>query len=80
MALNTNVNDPTFDLTDAIAYEYFMENLSVMMGDSLGNPDITDAEIEELVNGISILAAVSYKVAERFEHIRNAVKKSKEVD
>ena len=80
MALNTNVNDPTFDLTDAIAYEFFMENLPKMIGDAFGDPDITDAEVEELVNGIYTLAAVSYKVAERFEHIRNAVKKSKEVN
>lgn len=80
MALNTNVNDPDFDLADAIAYEYFMENLPSIIGDAFADPDITDEQIGELVDGISILAAVSYKIAERFEHTRNAVKKNKEIN
>ena len=64
------------DLEDAIAYEFFMDNLPVIMGDSLKNPEITDEEIEQTIEAITLLAGMSYKVAERFALMRIANKRT----
>jgi hypothetical protein len=65
-----------FDLEDAIAYEFFMDNLPVIMGDSLRNPEITDEEIEQTIEAITLLAGMSYKIAERFALMRIANKRT----
>jgi hypothetical protein len=65
-----------FDLEDAIAYEFFMDNLPVIMGDSLKNPEITDEEIKQIIEAITLLAEMSYKIAERFELMRIANKRT----
>jgi hypothetical protein len=75
MVLETQITFD-FDLEDAIAYEFFMDNLPVIMGDSLKNPEITDEEIEQIVEAITLLAEMSYKIAERFELMRIANKKT----
>ena len=62
------------DLEDAIAYEFFMDNLPVIMGDSLRNPEITEEEIEQTVEAITLLAGMAYKIAERFGLMRIANK------
>jgi len=74
MALTTKITDPTVTLEDAIAYEFFMDNLPNIIGDSLGNPEATDEEINEIVDGISLLALMSYRIADRFECAREAMK------
>jgi alkylhydroperoxidase/carboxymuconolactone decarboxylase family protein YurZ len=65
-----------FDLEDAIAYEFFMNNLPVIMGDSLENPDITDEEIAQTIEAITLLAGMSYKIAEKFGLMRIANKRT----
>ena len=65
-----------FDLEDAIAYEFFMDNLPVIMGDSLKNPEITEEEIEQTVDAITLLAGMSYKIAEKFKLMRIANKRT----
>ena len=80
MALTTKINDPTLTLEDAIAYEFFMDNLPNIIGDSLGNPNATEEEINQIVDGISLLALMSYRIAERFEYVRTATKKTEEED
>jgi alkylhydroperoxidase/carboxymuconolactone decarboxylase family protein YurZ len=72
MPLETQLTD--LDLEDAIAYEFFMDNLPVIMGDSLKNPEITDEEIEQTIEAITLLAGMSYKIAERFALMRIANK------
>ena len=74
MALNTEVNDPNFDRADAIAYEFFMDNLPNILGDSFNNPEVTDEEINQIVDAIRLLALMSYKIAQTFEHVRGLVK------
>ena len=80
MALTTKITDPTVTLEDAIAYEFFMDNLPNIIGDSLGNPEATDEEINEIVDGISLLALLSYRIADRFECVRDLRKDSEEED
>jgi hypothetical protein len=65
-----------FDLEDAIAYEFFMDNLPVIMGDSFRNPEITEKEIEQTVEAITLLAGMSYKIAEKFGLMRIANKRT----
>jgi hypothetical protein len=65
-----------FDLEDAIAYEFFMDNLPVIMGDSLKNPEITDKEIEQTIEAITLLAGMAYKIADRFGLMRIANKRT----
>lgn len=74
MPLETQITN--FDLEDAIAYEFFMDNLPVIMGDLLKNPEITDEEIEQTIEAITLLAGMSYKVAERFGLMRIANKRT----
>jgi len=71
MTLTTKIIDPTLKLEDAIAYEFFMDNLPNIIGDSLGNPEATEEEINQIVDGISLLALMSYKIADRFEYVRD---------
>ena len=78
MALTTKIIDSTLTLEDAIAYEYFMDNLPNIMGDSLGNPELTEEEINQIVDGISLLALMSYRIAQRFEVVRTLNKKTEE--
>jgi hypothetical protein len=78
MTLTTKIIDPTLTLQDAIAYEFFMDNLPNIIGDSLGNPNATEEEINEIVDGISLLALLSYRIAQRFEVVRNTTKKTEE--
>jgi hypothetical protein len=75
MVLETQITFD-FDLEDAIAYEFFMDNLPVIMGDSLKNPEITDEEIKQIIEAITLLAEMSYKIAERFELMRIANKRT----
>jgi hypothetical protein len=53
-----------------------MDNLPVIMGDSLRNPEITEEEIEQTVEAITLLAGMAYKIAERFGLMRIANKKT----
>ena len=78
MTLTTKIIDPTFTLQDAIAYEFFMDNLPNIMDDSLGKSNATDEEINDIVNGIRLLALMSYKIADAFEYVRTATKKTEE--
>jgi len=78
MTLTTKIIDPTLMLEDAIAYEFFMDNLPNIIGDSLGNPEATEEEIDQIVDGISLLALMSYRIAQRFECAREAMKIVKE--
>jgi hypothetical protein len=64
------------DLEDAIAYEFFMDNLPVIMGDSLRNPEITEEKIEQTVEAITLLAGMAYKIADRFALMRIANKRT----
>jgi hypothetical protein len=70
MTLEIKATDSSFDLVDAVAYEFFMDNLPVIIGDCLNNPEITDEEIEQIIKAITLLAEMSYKIAERFELVR----------
>jgi len=74
MTLTTKIIDPTLTLEDAIAYEFFMDNLPNIIGDSLGNLEATEEEIDQIVDGISLLALMSYRIAQRFECAREAMK------
>jgi hypothetical protein len=74
MLLETQITN--FDLEDAIAYEFFMNNLPVIIGDSFENPEITDEEIEQTIEAITLLAGMSYKIAERFALMRIANKRT----
>jgi len=74
MTLEFEHTDFSFDLEDTIAYEFFMSNLPVIMGDSFKNPDITNEEIEQTVEAITLLAGMSYKIAKRFGLMRIASK------
>ena len=74
MTITTTIIDSTLTLEDAIAYEFFMDNLPNIIGDSLGNPEATEEEIDQIVDGISLLALMSYRIAQRFECAREAMK------
>jgi len=76
MTLEAEPTTFLFDLEDAIAYEFFMNNLPVIMGDSFKNPKITDEEIEQTIEAITLLAGMSYKIAERFWLMRIANKRT----
>ena len=75
MSLETLINDSSFDIEDAIAYEFFMNNLPVIMGDTFKDPDVTDEDIEQTIEAITLLAGMSYKIAERFGLMRIANKR-----
>ena len=75
MSLETLINDSSFDIEDAIAYEFFMNNLPVIMGDTFKDPDVTDEDIEQIIEAITLLAGMSYKIAERFGLMRIANKR-----
>jgi hypothetical protein len=74
MPLETQIIN--FDLEDAIAYEFFMNNLPVIIGDCFENPEITDEKIEQTIEAITLLAGMSYKIAERFGLMRIANKRT----
>lgn len=76
MTLTAEHTEFLFDLEDAIAYEFFMNNLPVIMGDSFSDPDITEEKIEQTVEAITLLAGMSYKIAERFALMRIANKRT----
>ena len=58
------------DLVDAIAYEFFMENLQTVLGDSLEDPELRDERILEVVESITLLAGMAYGIAGKFKQVR----------
>lgn len=64
-----------FDLKDAIAYEFFMDNLPKIMGDVFETPGVTDEEITATIESITLLAGMSYQIAEKFWLMRTANEK-----
>jgi len=54
--------DPDFSLEDAIAYEFFMEHVSILFQSEL--------EKEELGDAVAQLAKASYTIAAIFCHTR----------
>ena len=76
MTIQIDHFDSSFDLEDAIAYEFFMDNLPVIMGDSFKNPEITNEEIEQTIEAITLLAGMSYKITEKFGLMRIANKRT----
>jgi hypothetical protein len=76
MTLEAESTTFLFDLEDAIAYEFFMNNLPVIMGDFPKNPEITDEEIEQTIEAITLLAGMAYKIADRFALMRIANKRT----
>jgi len=76
MTIQIDHFDSSFDLEDAIAYEFFMDNLPVIMGDSFKNPEITNEEIEQTIEAITLLAGMSYKIAKKFGLMRIANKRT----
>lgn len=77
------------DLTDAIAYEFFMNNLETVIGDSLEDlklteknpklteedPELTDEKVLEVVESITLLASMAYNIAGKFKQVRAEFKK-----
>ena len=62
------------DLVDAIAYEFFMDNLKIVIGDSLEDPKLTDERVLEVVEAITGLAGMAYGIAGKFASVRNELK------
>lgn len=62
------------DLVDAIAYEFFMDNLQTIIGDSLENPKLTDERVVEIVDTITSLAGMAYGIARKFNMVRTEFK------
>ena len=58
------------DLVDAIAYEFFMDNLQTVIGNSLEDPKLTDKRILEVVDSITLLAGMAYGIAGKFNMVR----------
>jgi hypothetical protein len=54
--------DPDFSLEDAIAYEFFMEHVSILFQSELENEELGDAVVQ--------LAKASYTIAAIFSHTR----------
>lgn len=54
--------DPDFSLEDAIAYEFFMEHVSILFQSEL--------EKEKLGDAVAQLAKASYTIAAIFSHTR----------
>jgi hypothetical protein len=75
MTLHTKVTDSSFDLIDVIAYEFFINNLEDVIGDSFSNPELTDEKVLEIVETITLLAGMAYGIAEKFELVRTEFKK-----
>lgn len=74
MSLEMRLPDSSLDLVDAIAYEFFMDNLQNILGDSLTTPGITDERVLEVVESIALLAEMSYGIAGKFESVRTEFK------
>ena len=68
MSLETRLEH--VDLIDAIAYEFFMDNLQTVIGDSLENPKLTDERVVEIVDTITLLAGMAYGIAGKFNMVR----------
>jgi hypothetical protein len=75
MTLEMRATDLSFDLADAVAYEFFMNNLEGVLDDSLSNPELTDEKVLEIVETITLLAGMAYGIAGKFESVRAEFKK-----
>lgn len=79
MQLKTQITDSSFDLMDAIAYEFFMDNLSAVMDDFLNDPDsdseIANEKILKAVELIGVLAEMAYGIAGKYDVVRTEFKK-----
>jgi hypothetical protein len=72
MPLETQLTD--LDLEDAIAYKFFIDNLPLVMEDSLTDPDITQEKLEEIKEAITLLAGLAYRISNIFMSMRIANK------
>ncbi len=64
MTIQINGIETNFSLEDAIAYEFFMDNVSICFQDKEQNG-------EDLVISIELLAKSAYLIAEIFTEARN---------
>ena len=71
MPIQIDMTAPDFCLEDAIAYEFFMENVNVCFEDK-------EQTGEEVATSIVILARSAYLVARSFTEARDAYNNSKE--
>jgi len=79
MQLKTQITDSSFDLMDAIAYEFFMDNLPAVMDDFINDPDsdseIANEKILKAVELIGVLAEMAYGIAGKYDVVRTEFKK-----
>ena len=79
MQLKTQITDSSFDLMDAIAYEFFMDNLLVVMDEFFNNPDsdseIVNEKILKAVELVGVLAEMAYGIAGKYDVVRTEFKK-----
>ena len=74
MTLEIKATDSSFDLVDAIAYEFFMNNLQDVLGDSLNDPELGNERVLEIVETITLLAGMAYGIAAKFKEVRTEFK------
>lgn len=79
MQLKTQITDSSFDLMDAIAYEFFMDNLPAVMDDFFNDPDsdseIANEKILKAVELVGVLAEMAYGIAGKYDVVRAEFKK-----